>query len=271
MVKNDLSIKKLAMRKLILPAVFSLVLILMAFKEFNTLDTDLNRNNLEASEPSNGLVVLELFTSQGCSSCPPADVLLEKVQKLYPENVLALSYHVDYWNYIGWEDPFSSNNYTKKQRAYNIKFESRSNYTPQLVINGREHLVGSHKAKILEKIELYKKLTPLNPVSFKVKKMGNKLFFNYDVNGDLEHKVLRIITVLNERITKVNRGENRNRSLKNSNIVVGEKFIKTISGKGEGVIEIPAIIAETDEVSLFLLVQDKNLEITGGTKLALKN
>ncbi len=259
------------MKKLILPVLFSAVLMLMAFKEYKMSNAVIQNDNIMTSEPANGLVVLELFTSQGCSSCPPADVLLKDVQKLYPDNVLALSYHVDYWNYIGWEDPFSSSDYTQKQRNYNVKFRSRSNYTPQLVINGKEHLVGSHRAKIISKIDSYKKLGLKNLVHFQGKRTDDKFLFNYDISGDLKEKKLRIVTVLNERITTVERGENRNRSLKNSNIVVGEKSIPLSTGKGDGFVSIPALATSKDKVSIFLLVQDANLEITGASKLTVIN
>ena len=93
------------------------------------------------------IVVLELFTSQGCSSCPPADALLNEVKYKYSNNqVIALSYHVDYWNYIGWKDPFSKKEFSDKQRAYSSKFYSNSIYTPQIVVNGKEHFVGSKTA-----------------------------------------------------------------------------------------------------------------------------
>ena len=257
------------MKKLILPVLFSLVLVLMAFKEYEVSQNNYEIDDVMTSEPTKGLVVLELFTSQGCSSCPPADALLKNVQKLYPNEVLALSYHVDYWNYIGWEDPFSASSYTEKQRNYNQKFSSRSNYTPQLVINGKEHVVGSHKVKVLERIAAYKDLKPLNTIHFKGEQKGGQFFFDYELSGDLTHKELRIITVLNERTTKVKRGENSNRTLKNANIVVAEQRINNIATKGNGVLQIPEIVTASDEVSLFLLVQDKNLEITGGAKLAI--
>jgi hypothetical protein len=83
------------------------------------------------------VVVLELFTSQGCSNCPSADLSLQKVKKEDKNGVFTLSYHVGYWNYIGWKDPFSKAIYAEKQRKYNVKFRNNSNYTPQVVVNGK--------------------------------------------------------------------------------------------------------------------------------------
>lgn len=257
------------MKKLILPGLLLLVLTLLAFKEYKVTEIRSASKVEKSPEPVHGLAVLELFTSQGCSSCPPADAVLEQLQKANPQTVLALSYHVDYWNYIGWEDPFSASEYTDKQRDYNIKFKSRSNYTPQLVINGREHVVGSHKAKIVDRIAAYKEIAPLNEVWLTGKKEDGKVAFNYDIGGSLVGKKLRVIVVLNERTTDVKRGENQHRKLRNANVVVGERIIRPSKGQGEGIIEMPNIVTDTDETSLFVLVQDTDLEITGGAKLAL--
>src|SRR3546814_11008586 len=85
-------------------------------------------------------VVVELFTSQGCSSCPPADALLVELAR--EPGILALSFHVDYWDYIGWEDPFAEAQYTERQRAYVDRLGLRSVYTPQIVIAGRHTALG---------------------------------------------------------------------------------------------------------------------------------
>ena len=96
-------------------------------------------------------VVVELFTSQGCSSCPPADRLLGELAAR--DDVIALSFHVDYWNYLGWDDPFSSVAATNRQRAYRAGFGLRYIYTPQMVIGGVAQEVGSHRGKVLRAIE----------------------------------------------------------------------------------------------------------------------
>ncbi|MGW9685974.1 DUF1223 domain-containing protein [Flagellimonas sp. 2504JD1-5] len=217
------------------------------------------------------VVVLELFTSQGCSSCPPADALLERVKKQHPKDVFALSYHVDYWNYIGWEDPFSKSTYTKKQRDYNRKFQYRSNYTPQLVVNGREHFVGSNSSKLTSKITEYKSDKSKNGVVFKnliVSDFG--ISFDFYVEGSLEGKQLRAVLVLDERTTLVKRGENRNRTLKNSNIVVAEKYIPLQSSRAKSSISIPSIVSKGEDLTLMLLVEANNLDVTAATKAPIK-
>lgn len=98
--------------------------------------------------PGGGAVVLELFTSQGCSSCPPADRLLgELVQGGQGRELIAVAYHVDYWNDLGWVDPFSTREASERQERYAVRF-GRGPYTPQLVINGRAHVVGSQRGAV---------------------------------------------------------------------------------------------------------------------------
>nr|WP_282597830.1 DUF1223 domain-containing protein [Croceivirga thetidis] len=229
---------------------------------------------MASNEPENKLttsnfkpiVVLELFTSQGCSSCPPADVLLDEVKVKYPKDVYALSYHVDYWNYIGWKDPFSQSKFSTKQRFYNSKLRSRGNYTPQLVVNGSEHFVGSNRLKMYNAIESKKNLNPTNQVEIKnVGKKNNTISFNYELLGSVKDKDVRAVLVLNERITKVSRGENRNRTLKNTNIVVAEKYLSNINEKS-GIIKIPELVSENDELSLMIIIETSDLTITGAAK-----
>jgi hypothetical protein len=93
-------------------------------------------------------VVLELFTSEGCSSCPPADALLARLEEQQPvagAEVIALEEHVDYWDHEGWVDPFSSGQWTQRQQGYAARFADHGVYTPELVVNGGTGFVGSHQ------------------------------------------------------------------------------------------------------------------------------
>ncbi len=217
------------------------------------------------------IVVLELFTSQGCSSCPSADRLLTEVSESYgSENVIALSYHVDYWNYIGWKDPFSKKAYSDKQRKYSRKFFSSSIYTPQVVINGKEHFVGSKRHIMDSKLKSYSNKKAENLVAISnVKKAKDVVQLNYKIEGDIATKQLRLALVIKERITKINRGENKNKVLKNSNIVVNEVYVDLKSSSKQVKISIPDIVKETDELSIVALIQDSDLSITGGIQQSL--
>jgi hypothetical protein len=102
-----------------------------------------------------GTLLLELFTSQGCSSCPPADRLLAELaaDPRLADRVFPLAFHVDYWNHIGWTDPFSSAAWSARQRRYARALGDDRVYTPQLVVDGAGHLVGSRQAEVRRRVE----------------------------------------------------------------------------------------------------------------------
>ena len=100
-------------------------------------------------------VVVELFTSEGCSSCPPADALLARMDETQPvegAEVIALAQHVDYWNYLGWSDPFSSREFSERQDAYARAFGKDGVYTPQMVIDGRAEFPGANSDRAFDAI-----------------------------------------------------------------------------------------------------------------------
>ena len=255
------------LKKILIPVVVFIGFTTMAFYKVKAVEDNILVSKTNTHAP---IVVLELFTSQGCSSCPPADELLEKVKNQYPNQLFALSYHVDYWNYIGWEDPFSNPNFSKKQREYNRKFRYPSNYTPEMVINGKEHFVGSNATKLRSKIQQYSSQKSENQLTLNtVTSMGNTVSFDYVLKGPTEGKELRAVLVLDQRTTVVKRGENRNRTLKNSNIVVAEGYYPVTATSGKGTIQLPNGIGKNEKIHLIVLAENEDLEITGAAKFTL--
>ncbi|WP_029041197.1 DUF1223 domain-containing protein [Cucumibacter marinus] len=161
--------------------------------------------------------VAELFTSQGCSSCPPADAVLKTIGGR--EDVLALAYHVDYWDYIGWADTFGSERYSDLQRGYARSFEEHRIYTPQLVVNGQDHVIGSRGAEVNAQI----RGASLDvPVGLSV----HEGILDISVPGDAGHADERevmvwLIPYRQQAEVAVERGENRGKTLTYTHIVTG--------------------------------------------------
>ncbi|WP_085902347.1 DUF1223 domain-containing protein [Kiloniella majae] len=164
-------------------------------------------------------VVIELFTSQGCSSCPPADALLSELAD--QPGIIALSYHVDYWDYIGWKDPFSSPEATQRQRDYGSSLSLRYVYTPQLVIDGRRELVGSRRGDVLLGIEEAAKAGKAVSLSI----AGNTLSeptVSFGKELPLEGSATLWVAVFDEQHeTEIQRGENKGLFMVNKHVVRG--------------------------------------------------
>ena len=164
-------------------------------------------------------VVLELFTSQGCSSCPSADALLGELSDTR-DDVVALSFHVDYWDYIGWEDPFASAETTARQRAYAKSLGIAYVYTPQLVIDGAHHVVGSRRDDVRNAIAASKTVKARRvPVSLASTASGGLAI---EIGADDSYYgSARVLLVAIDRAhtTPVDAGENRGRTLTNYNVV----------------------------------------------------
>jgi hypothetical protein len=153
----------------------------------------------------NEVVVVELFTSQGCSSCPPADALLSRLRR--DPRVIPLAYHVDYWNRLGWTDPFSSREWSQRQGEYIRAMKLDSAYTPQMVINGRLQMVGSHSAAVQRAIDEESKRKRDAKVT--IARAGNSVNVLAETNKEME---LIVVAYENGIVTKIEKGENRGRT-----------------------------------------------------------
>lgn len=211
-----------------------------------------------------GFAVVELFTSEGCSSCPAADETVAKLLSKNIENVYILAYHVDYWNKLGWKDPFSKAAYSQRQNQYAAKFDLNSVYTPQVVVNGSSEFVGSDEDKLTTTVENNLGRQSAQNISITTTRSNNTVTINYDIDAS-ESMLLNLALVQPEATTSVKRGENGGRTLHHVNIV---RALKTIdaTGKGSVTIEIPT---ELSGVTLQLIAytqSKKNFEILGADK-----
>ena len=180
--------------------------------------------------------VVELFTSQGCSSCPPADRLLSKLagDPRYQGKVIPLSFHVDYWNYIGWTDPYSSRRWSERQQLYAARaFHTNRIYTPQVVVNGRAECVGSQEGAVIDRIigalaaepagRVSLALDPPTPDGHLRVKVGAKLA-KAAGPGSLD---LWVAVYESGLSTAVGAGENASRTLRNDRVV--RRFEKALT------------------------------------------
>ena len=161
-------------------------------------------------------VVVELFTSQGCSSCPPADAFLHELADR--DDVIALAMHVDYWDYIGWKDSFASPENTKRQRAYAQAGERRMIYTPQMIIHGQEHVVGNRPRDVVELINMHKEKT--SSVDVTLTRTGDVVSITAQADQPLESDlVVQLIRYRPKSTVDIRRGENAGRTLSYANVV----------------------------------------------------
>lgn len=201
------------------------------------------------------VAVLELFTSQGCSSCPSADRLLGMY--VSKENVIALSFHVDYWNHLGWKDPFSSKAFTERQNNYASAMNADV-YTPQLVINGQSEMVGSDEGKISATVKKVLAQEPNAELSIKTLKPANgQISINFVASGNTGNTILNIALIQKKATTEIKAGENGGVTLTNYNVVRNFKTISQVNkGDNTSAINIPAD-ADQKNMSVVLFLQEK--------------
>nr|WP_319250458.1 DUF1223 domain-containing protein [uncultured Celeribacter sp.] len=164
-----------------------------------------------------GPIVVELFTSQGCSSCPPADEMITELSQR--SDVLPLSLHVDYWDYIGWRDDFAQPQFTQRQKAYAHAVGKRTIYTPQMVVQGREHVLGTKPMQLADLI-LRHQARDAHPIALSASREGDTLSLQAVPLGQLPAPIrVQVVRFSPHARVEIKRGENAGRVLEYSNIV----------------------------------------------------
>ena len=179
---------------------------------------------------TSGLIVVELFTSQGCSSCPPADALMGELLK--QPNVIGLTLNVDYWDYLGWRDTLASAEYSRRQRAYAQARGDGQVYTPQMVINGQAHVVGSRRRAVDQSLSA----STGTQVPMTMAEQGNEVIVEIDARPDTVaagEATIWIAMVAPRIDVEIARGENTGRSISYFN--VARKLMPAGSWHGEAV------------------------------------
>ncbi|MGI8960930.1 MAG: DUF1223 domain-containing protein [Bryobacteraceae bacterium] len=177
-------------------------------------------------------VLLELFTSEGCSSCPPADKLLQELDRNQPiegADLIVLSEHVDYWNHLGWADPSSSPTFTKRQQDYATRLGSDDVYTPQLVVDGAASLVGSDwpKAEIAIKEALGRVKLPVD-VTAEENKGAARIHIEIGPNSGKQAGAVYLAMAYDHARSQVPRGENAGRALTHVAVAYSLQKVATI-------------------------------------------
>ncbi|SFM12139.1 hypothetical protein SAMN04488042_10462 [Shimia aestuarii] len=172
-------------------------------------------------------VVVELYTSQGCSSCPPADDYFHK-ELANRDDVIALALHVDYWDYIGWKDSFANPAYTARQKNYARASGHRSVYTPQMIVNGKDHVVGTHPEKVEKLISRHS--GQAGPVALDLSRQGNRIRIAATASRQQAMQV-HVVRYKPEEKVSIKRGENAGRMVIYGNIVSDWKVAADWNGK----------------------------------------
>jgi hypothetical protein len=218
--------------------------------------------------PASSPTVVELFTSQGCSSCPPADAFLRELSRR--EDVIALSFHVDYWDYIGWRDPFASEAATARQHAYARALHQRYVFTPEMVIDGMAGVVGSEREKIgrlITRESRRKRLRVRVSVTTAAGGIITVAISEAEYHGTA---VVWLMEYDREHVTHVKRGENTGLTLANAHVVREIRRIGSWSGAAlEISVPLAELTAESRDGCVVIVQPEEVGPILGAAELSL--
>ncbi len=217
-------------------------------------------------------VVVELFTSQGCSSCPAADKNLAAIvadAKKENRPIYGLSFHVDYWNYIGWKDPYSSKFFTERQRKYASYLNLSSIYTPQIIVNGNTDVVGSNHNGVTAAIaEASNQTARFNLNLNKLEQVDGYLHIYCSIDKMPVNETINIALVEDEIENDVPRGENGGRRLRHANVV---RFFTSLPLQQDQDLKIKLPEMDLKKATLILFIQDSEWRVVGAVAKRINN
>lgn len=259
-------------KNLILFIILPFFLISAYYAWWQSYQSDLPK--LPLQNYTNAFVVVELFTSQGCSSCPIANSILKNLKNLIQENNLAVfpvAFHVDYWNHLGWKDTFSDKKYTARQYSYAHSFSNLNVYTPQIILNGTNAFAASNEKKCLQ--EIIKTLDSDNARQFRLNAASSIKTDSIEVSFNVENSfsgMLNIALVEKESMVSINQGENRGEKLVYQNIVRQFSQVDCRDrSSGKIYFEIPEDM-EKGNMHVIVYLQNKvNMQILNAAKAPL--
>ena len=201
--------------------------------------------------------VVELFTSQGCSSCPPADALLTGLAE--QDDVVALAYHVDYWDYVGWADTFGAADYSDRQRAYAQSWGSSRIYTPQMVVNGTKAVVGSRRSEVHGAVDQAHLPLPID-----VTQDGTMLRITIPPDDTLDDAVVWLVTYIDRADVAIERGNNAGKTMAYTQVVTGRQALGVWEYATGASIKLPLPeVLEHDSNGIAVIVQQESDGLPG--------
>jgi hypothetical protein len=227
-------------------------------------------------EAETTFAVVELFTSEGCSSCPPADDLLGEIVKdarKRQQRVYGLSFHVDYWNNLGWRDPYSDAAFSRRQRDYVKALKADQVYTPQMVVNGSTEFVGSNRSRARDRIDaaLKQPVQTTVKLSQEEKKDPSSVVFAYEVSQAPQGSVLNVAVVERGLVSEVKRGENGGQTLHHENVVRAFQTIRLGKAeKGTVQLKLPADLVRKNSSAIAYVQDAGTWAILGATGVDLQ-
>jgi hypothetical protein len=236
--------------------------ILLVISTASSVDKKPKHEAPTVAPAANGFAVVELFTSQGCSSCPPADALLGQYVMANDTLVLPIAFHVDYWNRLGWKDPFSNPLYSQRQQGYAALFKRDGVYTPQAVVNGTRQMVGSDARLLNIAIAQAKTTAPTVTVNISaIQQKKDAILIDYTLAGAYNDATLQAVLIQQQVQTQIKAGENSGLSLSNYHIA-RDLNSQPATASGQVQLLMPTTDAE-GKYKVVLFVQQSDGKITG--------